>query len=71
MNHGAFKGDSAARKYLGAQKNEVSDHLGGVRPSTESKFASSLFCAVILITHSLVHFSVGEEKLIHTREDEL
>ncbi len=32
---------------------------------------SSLFCAVILITHSLVHFSVGEEKLIHTREDEL
>ena len=41
MNHGAFKGDSAARKYLGAQKNEVNDHLGGVRPSTESKFAGA------------------------------
>jgi hypothetical protein len=41
MNFSAFERDSADRKKLGAQKNEVFDHLGGVRPSTESKFAAS------------------------------
>ena len=30
MNFSAFERDSADRKKLGAQKNEVFDHLGGV-----------------------------------------
>ena len=39
MKQSVFKRVSAAYHYLRAQKIEVSDYLGGVQPSTVSKFA--------------------------------
>ena len=66
-NHCAFKRVSAGRKYKGARKNEVSDHLGGVRSSTESKFASPPSKASIFLRAKIFLPCSLRNRFVYTR----